>query len=370
MRVVYFLVNNNYHLDFVLKLTKQLHGFEFRLIKVPYVLNAAPLDPCFSRAYSFTDTIPFSLIKFITRPDQIFGLQRNIRMDLSPASNDVLFVHTEMDFVNQYITQIFHQRGAKVFLLEDGTATMSDYNLVPERAPLKAKLKTLILKYIYGFKFSKVARYGSEVLPVMKDSIFNGVVVNYGTGLKRDIPFFKLKESIEPFEIIHQEGAIFFNSPYYLWHTSEAEYVTFLKEILHISTNFTPFFFKFHPSDSQDVRVAITNFIESYFKNIEILTEEIYAEKIIETYPVQYAITFNSTAALNLISKGITPIFLNEHYNQKYPNASLIAFSGFLKSINCNVPKSMDEVKPGFSAFDGDFDTETRYSIQEILNDR
>ncbi len=365
--MIYFLINNNYHFDLDLKLAKQLPNYELGLIQVPYSLNIITNSDLFSKIYYFPNKITSSITDFFFHSLRILAIQKYVHQRLKPNSDDILLVHTDMDLLNQYIIQVFYNAKAKIYLLEDGTSTMCTYNLIPHKAPLKDRIKTLILHHIYKFKYTKIAVYGQQILPVMKDFVFKGVIVNFGNSIRRNIPFFKLTQVKEPIEILHENGAIFLNQGLYSWYLKEDEYISYINNLLAISENFNPFYFKFHPSDIKSVKNAITKLIVERYSNIIIIEDNDIAEILIQKYPVRYAITFNSTAALNLINKGIVPIFLNQLINNIFPNSEFTAFDQFLKSINCHVPAKLSDIKPGFSALPSAQKNINTKSIVDIL---
>jgi hypothetical protein len=362
--MIYFLVNNNYHLDLDIKLAKQLTNYELGLIQVPYSLNIIKANDTFLKIHHFPDKINIS----IRNPFKIFSIQIKVAKEINPKSTDFLLVHTEMDLLNQYIIQIFYKAKAKIYLLEDGTATMNYYNIIPKPVSIKDQIREFILKKCYNFKYTEIKKYGIETIPIMKDFMFSGVIVNFGTSIKRKIPLLKLTPLKEYFEIIYKNGAIFFNQGLYLWYLKEDEYISYIEDLLAISKNFSPFYFKFHPSDTNNIKLSITKIINEKYRNIIIIPETDIAEILIDKYPVQYAITFNSTAALNLINKGIIPIFLNNLFNNSFPDSSFIVFGQFLKSIDCESPSALSDIKPGFCAFPNATKSENTKSLVNILN--
>lgn len=366
--MIYFLVNNNYHLDLDKKLANQLSDQELGLIQVPYSLNVITESEIFSSVIYFPHKIIPSIINFFIHPFRIIDIQNMVKEKLKPNSNDILLVHTDMDLLNQYIIEIFYNAKAKIFLLEDGTATMTMYNIRPQKPNIKERIKAIILQYAYKFKYTQIANYGSYTIPVMKDFVFNGVIVNFGESILRDIPLFKIAQKKENLNIIHKSGSIFFNQPLYFFYLTEDEYLKFVSDLLQMSKNFTPFYFKFHPSDSEGFKRKMTKLIRENYTDITIIPENEIAENIVNKYPVRYAITINSTSALNLINKGLVPIFLNNLFNNAYSNENSEAFKRFLKSIDCNSPQALSEVKPGFFAFSKISDNENRQSIKTILN--
>lgn len=365
--MIYFLVNNDYHLHLDVKLAKQIPDLDLGLIQVPYSLNIINDNDVFSKVYHFGDRIIPSLKGVVFHYNKIKRILTKVDKDLKPKKDDILLVHTDMEMLNQYIIQKFYNVKAKIFLIEDGTATMCYYNMKPNKVSIKDNLRSFILKYCYKFKYLEIKKYGVETLPVMKDFIFNGVIVNYGDVIKRNIPLYKLDSLEKPIKIIHENGAIFFSQPQYLWFITEEKYISYIDDLLSVSKFFSPFYFKFHPADNEFVRFSISKLINEKYADIIIILGNDIAENIINKYPVQYAITFNSTAAFNLISKGIIPIFLNNIFHELYPDTSFVAFGQFLKSINCATPSKLADIKPGFCAFGNAINNKNKYSLIDII---
>jgi len=347
-----------------MKLAKQLTGYKCGLIQVPYSLNVISNSDLFSSIFHF-NKIPSLSFK---HPHQLIKAKRNVNELIKPAKNDILLVHVERDLINQYIIQLFHGVRAKIYLLEDGIATMCHFNMVFRKPSLVNRIKNVILKKIFKFSHTKIGLYGYETLHIMDDYLFDGLIVNHGNIINRNIPLFKLSPLVDPINIKYEEGALFLNQPMYLGYNKENEYLHYLNNVLTISPKFDPFYFKFHPSESNCVKAAITKLIGERYSNIIIIHENNIAENLMSKYAVKYLITFNSTAALNLIGSGVVPIFLNSLFNNTFPHQSLVAFNQFLKSIKCLFPLNLSEVRPGFCALNNSNLNENTKSIHEILN--
>jgi hypothetical protein len=365
--MIYFLINNNFHLDLDFSLAKQLHSEELGLIQVPYSLNIIRKNPLFKKILCFDHRVHISLKRFLFHPLELKKISGIIDSELNVRNNDILLVHSETDILVHFIIQKFYDNKARVYLLEDGTFTMCTYNLMPEKPGLKELTKLFILRTLYNLRYTDIRKFGPHVLPVMKDFVYEGVIVNFGKSLKRNIPVIRLTQVKEQFEILYEDGAIFFSQGLYFWYLSENEYVDLIDELLIVSKKFGRFFFKFHPSESESVKDSLSALITNKYPWVTIITENDIAENIIIRYPVKYAITFNSTAALNLIKKGLVPIYMNSILFDKHPDSTLHAFSLFLKAIDCHVPGSVSEIEPGFSAFSVPFSDVGTKTISEIL---
>ncbi len=366
--MIYFLVNNDYHLHLDIELAKQLREFELGLIQIPYSLNTLEKSDLFIKVYNYPNRLVASIKKLLFNPLAIKRIIKKVDAELVPQKDDVLLVHTEMDLLNQHIIKKFYKAGSKIFLLEDGTATVCHYNMLSGKISFKDNFRKFLLKYFYNFDYLKFKKYGVETFPEMNDFIFKGVIVNHGDCIKRDIPLYKLKPIKEPIKFLDPNSVVFFSQAMYLWFLTEEEYILFIDDFLSTSSNFSKFYFKFHPSENDDVKNKIIKIIKERHPNVIVLNEKDIAENIIEKYPVKYAITFNSTAALNLINRGVVPIFINNMFNVIYPNDSYEAFGQFLKSIDCYSPSKLSDIKPGFAAFSIDEKEQKKDSIIDIIN--
>lgn len=366
--MIYFLINNNYHLHLDMKLAQQLPNFELGLIQIPYALNAIEESNLFHKIYYYPDRLVGSIKDLLLNPKKIKNIIKKVDIELIPQNNDVLLVHTEMDLLNQYIIKKFYKAGSKIFLLEDGTATVCYYNMLTGKISFKENFRKFLLKYFYRFDYLKFKKYGAQTLPEMKNFIFKGVILNHGDNIKRNIPLYTLKPVEQPIKFLNQNGAIFFSQAMYLWFLREEQYIAYIDDLLSVASHFCIFYFKFHPSDNEDVKNKIIEIIEKKHPNVIILYEKDIAENIIEKYPVKYAITFNSTSALNLINRGIVPIFINKMFSKLYPDDSFEAFGQFLKSINCHSPSNLNDIKPGFVAFPSNEKEQKKYSLIDIIN--
>ena len=147
--MIYFLVNNDYQFsDVELHLSEFSKG-ECSLIQVPCRLTPLTEHPRFTSVYTFPSCIRIKY--FFLDIFFIKNLKRRVSKALSPGPDDVLFVYTEVEYLNQHIITIFHKAGAKIFLIENGMATCLVFNMKSARLPLRLKLKLVWIKYILGF---------------------------------------------------------------------------------------------------------------------------------------------------------------------------------------------------------------------------
>lgn len=365
--MIYFLINNDYHLDLDLKLIQQLDSNEIGLIQVPQRLDVITNSVNFSHIVTINE-IDTSLKGLIFKFYNNKKILKYIDCTLTIKKEDVLLVHTDMVFVNQYIITKFFDVNAKIFIVEDGTATIA-YNPIKNlKISWKDIIRESILKYLYSFRFFYIKNFGSEVLPIMDDFIFKGVILRFGNSIKRNIPLFNIN-TIQEINIIKEEnGAIFFNQPLYNFFLTEEDYLFFLQKILSCSNLFSHFYFKFHPADTNSFVEKCSIMLNDFFPEINIVLENMTAEKIIYKYPVKYTITINSTASLNLIDFGLEPIFLNNIFKNKFPDLSFDLFDNLLDSMEFNYPLNIDDIKPGFSVLKKNLVDTNYLTLKDIIN--
>jgi hypothetical protein len=362
--VIYFLINNNYHLDFDNPLIQELKDYQIGLILIPFRFdkNQNNLD-VFSEIHEYENNVNLSFFNFFSIKRFLNKIKNKIKVN----AEDILFVHTDMVLLNQFFIYKFYNSGAKIFLLEDGTASICDFNIIPQRAKIKSRLKCLVLKYFLGFKNTNVKKYGAQDLFRIDDFYFKMMLLKYGNLTLREIPIRQLCLPGPKLDIMFPDGAIFFNSPFYLIYTNEDIYIEYLKDILFFSDRFNPFFFTFHPFDTPFFKDKIKDLFKDNFKNIQILPDGI-AEKIIKDYTTKFSISINSTASYNLMERGITPIFLNNLFLNHFSDPSFEQFKALLYSIGYVSPKSLDEVSPSFSPLENvDLTNKNRISIKQVL---
>lgn len=362
----YFCVNNNYHLHFDRRIIHDLIGDKI-LIQVPYSLNLNDTDG-YSNVVRLDFNRSISLKRLLLNFQQIRHIVKAISSQFTISSQDALFIHTDINIINAVVIELFAKYHAKIFLLEDGTATMCDFNRVPNNLGLVERLRTYLIKYVCGLKNTYVVDFGDDKHLRVKDALFNKIVVSWGNKTLRNIPVLNIGMGI----ISHQaanSGAIFFNQPMYLFFCTEDEYLHFISQILSLHTRFTVFYFKFHPQDTDSMKSSIRLLIETRFSFVKIIEDEEPAELIVVKYPIKYSISYTSTCTLNHIVQGIIPIFLVEIFNQFKPSNSHESFKKFLCQIGCEYPTNLNQIDEVYNPISNLIICNDGYDINEILND-
>ena len=156
--MIYFLVNNNFHLyDVKLHISNFKKQQDFSLIQIPHTLNPQKEDANFKKI--FTYQTPFQGKKKINFL-YIHRLHNKIKSDLQNISEkDFLFFYTEYECLNHYIVKLFKEKGAKTFLIDQGIATYILLNCNSTsvyKLPLRLRIKLFALRKLFGYNNSNL----------------------------------------------------------------------------------------------------------------------------------------------------------------------------------------------------------------------
>ena len=346
--MLYLLVNNNYHLyDFNIW-KDEFKDQQIFLIQIPHHLNVIYNDQRFVEITSFK---PFFIgIKSLIKYCKIKQLHTVIDKMIFPQKEDILLVFTEYEILNQYIIQKFKRVNAKIWLLEDGLATMAIFNGTFKPYRWKHYIMRWVLRKIYGYKYLDVLYDGKNIFPIMTGKIFEGVCVSLGISIKRELKLFRYRKQYELISGLNRKYAIFLNEDIYKFYCDFDEYLKFLLATLNvISNNFDIVYFKFHPRESDYYRKLINKNINRY-SNIIIIEENQIVEKIIENYKPKYAISFLSGSIINLLFKGLQPIYIYHLFPTLLKNPVLQGLTVYLESINYRYVSSLSEINDSYSS--------------------
>ncbi|MDQ5929211.1 MAG: hypothetical protein QG594_989, partial [Bacteroidota bacterium] len=140
--MIYFLINNNYHLYDVKLHLNNLANFKVSLLQVPHTLDEITNDiaALFVEVFTFQRLIE-SKLNYVNI-FRLSKLYKNIKNSLHIGSNDVLFVYTEYELLNHYLIACFKNAGAKVYIIDEGIATYLTYSMLSDKpVPVKERFK-------------------------------------------------------------------------------------------------------------------------------------------------------------------------------------------------------------------------------------
>ena len=261
-----------------------------------------------------------------------------------------MLVYTEYEILNQYVINIFYKAHAKIWLLEDGLATMTLCNSDSKKNSFKSKIYLFVLKYIYSYKYLKIYHL-PDPTPLMDDKLFNGVCVRLGSSIKRQIPLFQISNKNEfKFTNLNSDKAIFINNDLYNFFCTFEDYLEITEKTLaQLSLNFTEIYFKFHPRETDYNINLIKNKINKIPK-IKFLDIKGIIEEQVEAIKPKYAFSFVSAALINLFHKGIIPVFLYDT-DYKIRNDKFVKeIKVFLESVNYKPIRNIEDFNKNYNS--------------------
>ena len=310
--MIYFLVNNNYHLIDVYEHCNNLKDYKKCLIQIPHTLDTIDNNKNFVDI--FTYKTPFEGVKNFFNIFNIKKIERQIKKKLIINKDDILFVYTEFEILNQYIISLFKKAGARIYILNEGFATYLTYGVKSEsNLPIKYKMKLFYTKYIIGYNFVKYLYYNNLVFPQIADKYIDGVLLYLNVNILRNISKTVITKNTRKL-VLNEKKAIFLNEMMYKYYCSNEEYKDILDDILfRISTSFEEVYFKFHPRETEENRKWQIEIINK-FDNIQIIKENLPFENLLYKYNSKYIYSYFSAALFNVNAMGAIPVYIAHLY--------------------------------------------------------
>lgn len=309
--MIYFLINNDYHyFDFELHVptlgTETVH-----LVEIRHTL--ARRDSTQSMTISrFEPVLNSGVARALLSQ---FYTARAIQRSIRPSSSDVLFLYTEYEPLNQLVVSLFRRVGARVYLIEDGGIATYITFRVPVSEPLRPKEQLLRALYrcLPGAGKLRMQKIGGNLYPWMPDDSFDGVCLYRPVRIGRNIPVLPLRRPAQSWVTnSNRERILFLNQDLYAFnYLSDDDYLDMLSKVLAgLSVGFEEVLFKFHPRETEAWRERIRRQIVGRWPNVVCLTGSQGIEATLEEHGAGLAASFNSTALMSLVHRGVEPVFL------------------------------------------------------------
>lgn len=331
--MIYFLINNNYHFVDVNKHLDNLKDFDKSLIQIPHTLELVKEDKNFKNIYTFYS--PFLGVKNFFNYFKIKQTHNCIKNKLRINKNDMLFVYSEYEYLNQYIINFFKRNNARVYILDENSlSTYLIHQVCSDKTlPLKKRIMYLWIKYIIKYNYTKYIFYNNIVFPQVKDEFIDGILLYNDVKIKRNITKYLIKKDFNKL-ILDDNKALFLNEKMYDYYCTKLEHLRILDDILNnLSQNFDIVYFKFHPRENELDKEWQYKVIEKY-KNIKIIKDNSPIENIIGEYSARYIFSFFAVALLNLKDLGAIPIYLFHLYDEIMKNNAFKEHYSTLLTLN------------------------------------
>ncbi|MDH4944068.1 polysialyltransferase family glycosyltransferase [Sulfurimonas sp. C5] len=348
--MIYFLVNNNYHLLDVYEHCKNLRKFEKSLIQIPHTLECISKDENFNNIFIFKT--PFSKMKNYFNIINVKKIERKVKSKLTINANDILFVYTEYEILNQYIITLFKKNGAKVYVIEDGGfPTYLTYSIEDtEPLSLKEKIKLFYFNYFLGYRFVNFLKYNNLIFPQINENYLDGVLLYLDINIVRNIKKFLLSKNKKQLDL-DKSKALFLNEKIYEYYCSKSEYSDILKICIEkMIDKFEIVYFKFHPKETEENKLWQLKILNQY-SNVEIIQDNSPVENLLVIYKTKYVFSFLSAALLNLNAQGAVPVYIYHWFDNILENNVFQNIDNILHNIGYKfINKNCEITDVGFSS--------------------
>ena len=345
--MIYFIVNNNYHYYDFANQHSEFKNNNIALIEIPHNLDEREHNDL----KTFYKYIRNSRPGLIGQVFNFLSLVMQIDKDITPTKDDILFIYTEYEILNQYIANRFKLAGSRVYLIEDGGfGTYIPFRLVDsEHLTWQEHLKKSIYRLLPGLSNIRLHKLNGFIFPWMVDTSIDGVCVYNPVALKRTIPIKLIKRPFQPQLKLVSGRVIFLNEPIYELYQSSEDYLTGLLQIIEaLCSKFGEVFFKFHPRETDKWRNNIRQKVHIRFPGVIFIEENTAIEIIVEIYCPSLLASYFCSALLNLYDRDIEPLYLYHLIPDIKKQPIFLETTSVLIDLGYNFVSSFAEINTDF----------------------
>lgn len=352
--MIYFLINNTFHLQTVNAVIGDLARKKLGLIQVPYSLTPVVNDKRFEFITSL-ERLTYTKDYLADWPKKLLpGLRLNrkkislAKKAIRPAKDDILFVFTEEELLNLILVKRFKNAGAKIYLIEDGIAAYVYYAINSDPISKRARLLMYIIRLIYGLKGYYPFVIKGYFCPRISDAYYSGICYFFPIQITRNFHVFQIKKNVAKKTLSANRNGLFLTQPIYTVYLTVEEYIFNLNTIIStIHSNFEKLYIKFHPDE---VKSGLFLEIKKHIgpkENLVYLESTSNIEELISDIDINHVVSYNSSALMNLAFCGVEPVYMYHLYDFLQDNSTR-ELTKYLKTLNYNFPLSLEDVTPDF----------------------
>jgi len=363
--LIYFLVNNNYQMIDVYEHCEHLKDYEKSLIQIPHTLECIDKNDNFKNIFTFYT--PFKGKKNFFNILKAKKIEKEINSKLDINKNDILFVYTEFEILNQYIIALFKREGARAYVIDEGFATYITYGVKNEgKLTFKEKIKLIYLKYFLGYDFVEYLKFNNSVFPQINEKYINGVLLYLDANIVRDVKKYLINRNQKRLKL-DESKAIFLNEKMYDKYCSKEEYRSILDDIMkNMTGKFEKVYFKFHPRETDENRKWQLEVLKKY-SNVQIIEEKAPIENLLGKYDAKYVFSFFSAALFNVNAIGATPVYIYHLYDKISQNNVFKNIDLILRNASYHfIDENYDLKNVGF---ENELQNNHSWTIADVLND-
>ena len=192
--MIYFLINNDYHLFDARDHAHHLmsFGLSSSLIEIPHTLNEPNRERGFTGKVSLTS--PSCGRRWLNAWPRYFAAAREVDSIFEPNADDVLFMYTEYELLNHMVAVRFKRAAARVYLIEDGgVGTYLPFSLRSgEALTAKERVVALMTRCLPRLSQTSFHKLNGVVYPWLDDEYLDGVCLYRSLRIVRKVPVYIL----------------------------------------------------------------------------------------------------------------------------------------------------------------------------------
>lgn len=311
--MIYFIVNNDFHIEHIEYYTKQLPKEEVCIIAIPHTIKY-DFKHISDNIVSFTT--PFGNPEHIKRIVKVKEIENKIDDKITFNQSDKVVLLSEYEPLNLYLVYKAKKSGAKTYLLQEGIATY--YTCIKRKSlPLSFKQWLILFytRYFLGFKYLQLINLEKESQFLIDDRYLDKICLYYDIPFRRNIDKRIIKSPYSIYSDLDKNRALFLNQPLYETFFSKEIYFKYLGiEINDLASRYEKVIFKFHPRDHLDVKDKI---ISMFAENQVVLFEDTMdLPETMQNYKPLNVFSFFSDALMRLKLQGCNVHYLFYKYKE------------------------------------------------------
>lgn len=325
--MIYYVINNDFHIENVQNHIQVTGIKDCTIIRIPYSLK----NDCKNLSKNIiTIETPFRERKKFWNPKYFYAAKA--RIDKIPfKEEDLIIFLTEYDPLNQYIVYKSKEKGATIYLLEEGISFYAIYlhdNKLTKN--IKYLIKLFYLRYIIGFHFFRYVDVGGKVFSQMQDQYIDSLLLYFDIPSSRRITIKILADSIKKYSDLDRDSVVFLSQPLYDSYFSIDCYLDAVtSELRCLEKKYLKVYFKFHPRDTLLFKESIQKI---FSENIIFIDNQTLEDFFLEHKP-STAFSFFSDALFKLKQKGVKVRFLYKNIPELASEQNLVNLEEIVKRL-------------------------------------
>lgn len=331
--MIYFLVNNNFHLIDAEEHLTQLKNHPTGLITINHKLTISPKHQ-FDVEMEFPLLINRLMDHF--RWFRIFKIHKQVRTQLKDiSSTDILIFYTEYEYLTHYVVNLFKEKNAKIILIEEGFPTYLEFSTPPDsHLNFKKKILNFYLKFILGYKTTEIVSINNKPRTKLSDGQIDKILLYNDLNIRRNVPKGLLPTKEIIYEKLNENTVLFLNEGIYDHYVTMEEYLNIIDDILfNLSTHFELVYFKFHPREKESNKQSIHSILRK-FPKVEIITDSRPVELMIGEIGAKYVTSFLSQTLLYLSNSNSIPLYIFHMFPELMRNQTFITVKRVIDQMN------------------------------------